>query len=209
MSEIAPTYGNTPSVGAGVTSEYADTFSHIHAISASDGFSEVPSGASLGFYALIGSTRISPLYLHIRHNSGSQATIECRVAGTPTPGHWSYTAAGATLYIYSFAVDSSGNTLTTELLMKAVIESVNWDGSWLTVFSIGEGEVRPPRTFAIEDILFTQERSGGQRSVRFPVIWGIQAGDIITNGSIADLTIGRLSITITPSYKVIDVSELI
>lgn len=208
MSEIAPSFSRVQSFGILTQGVAAGAFFHQQVFSLPAKFADIPVTAGIYFTATVDSvTKVSLSYLHIRQIDGSQATVEARIAGNHLASSWVETAVGKTLRIYSEARDISGTILSSDLVCEAVIQNIFWDGQRLKLYAIGTQDLRPSRTLGITTILFLQTRSSGQRSIRFPLVWGLQAGDTITHPDIEDFTIDTFSMTVQPKYKVIDASE--
>ena len=208
MSEIAPSLTRMQSFGALGYELSVGALSHQQLFPVPAKFAAVPVTAGVYFTAVLdGVMPISLVYLHLRQINGSQATIEARVAGSILENSWVDTAIEKPLQIFSEARDISGKVMSADLVCEAVIKNVQWDGKKLQLFAVGTQDLRPPRTLAISTILFLQIRSSGCRSIRFPVTWGLQAGDTITHPDISDFLIDSFSLTIQPKYKVIDATE--
>ena len=208
MSEIAPSLTRVQSFGALVYGISVGAYSHQQLFPLPAKFAAVPVTAGIYFTATIeGVTPISLSYLHLRQINGSQATVEARVAGDHLDSPWVETAVGKILRIFSEARDISGKVLSSDLVSETIIKNVLWDGKNLQLFAVGAQDLRAPRTLAIATILFLQTRSSGRRSIRFPLVWGLQAGDTITHSDISDLLIDSFSMTVQPKYKVIDATE--
>ncbi|MCK5913763.1 MAG: hypothetical protein KAG12_07770, partial [Desulfuromusa sp.] len=177
MSEVAPSLIRMQSLGVLGYGLSVVAYSHQQVFPLPAKFAAVPVTAGIYFTATIdGATPISLSYLHLRQIDGSQATVEARVAGNHLNSLWVVTAAGKVLRIFSEARDISGNLLSSDLVSETVIQNVRWDGKSLQLYAVGAQDLRAPRTLDILTILFLQTRSSGRRSIRFPLVWGLQAG---------------------------------
>jgi len=208
MSEVAPSLTRIQSLGGLGYQLSVGAFLHRQAFPVPTKFAAVPVSAGIYFTATIDDvTLVSLLYLHLRQRAGAQATVEGRIAGNLLDNPWHSTAAGKILRIYSEARDVYGAVLSSDLVSESVIKNVMWNGKQLQLYAVGSQDLRPPRTLAIPSILYLQTRSDGRRSIRFPLIWGLQAGDTITHPAMADLLIDSFAMTVQQKYKVIDATE--
>ena len=208
MSEIAPSFSRVHAFGSLTQGIAAGAYAHQQIFPLAAKFAAVPVTAGIYFTAIIDAvTSVSLAYLHVRQINGAQATVEVRVIGNHLDSPWVETAAGKMLRIYSEARDISGKVLSSDLVSEVVIKNILWDGQNLQLYAIGTQDLRAPRTLAIATILFLQTRSSGQRTIRFPLVWGLQAGDTITHPDISDFSIESFSMTVQPKYKVIDATE--
>jgi len=208
MSEVAPSLTCIQSLGGLDYQLSVGAFSHRQTFPVPAKFAAVPVSAVIYFSATIDDvTLVSLLYLHLRQMAGAQATVEGRIGGNLLDNPWYSVAAGKTLRIFSEARDVYGAVLSSDLVSESVIKSVLWSGMSLQIYAVGTQDLRPPRTLAISSILYLQTRSDGRRSIRFPLLWGLQAGDTITHPAMADFLIDSFSMTVQSKYKVIDATE--
>ncbi|MFK5926949.1 MAG: hypothetical protein QM483_09995 [Desulfuromusa sp.] len=208
MSEIAPTFTRVQFLGAVISGLLVDTMSHQQSFPLPAKFAAVPVTAGVYFTAVLNDeTVLNFSYLHLYQMASGQATVEARVLGNHLGRHWVDTAVGQVLKIFSEARDISGKVLSSDLVSEAIVQHLQNDVSKLKLYAIGSPDQRPPRTLPISTILFRQIRSSGRRSIRFPLVWGLQAGDTITHPDITDFQIESFSMTVQPKYKVIDATE--
>jgi hypothetical protein len=182
---------------------------YLHAVRfrLSGGRANVPHHAALLYILTTADGTSLPItYLHLRQRKGALLMLEAKLPGGAASA-WADIPRGETLYLAGRAVDEKGNVIATESILTAELTDQQWTGSGFKLYAAAQMPERVPHTVELDDIVYKSEASSGKRSIRFPLKWGIQAGDTLTHPTISPLVVGTFSATIDRRYRIMEATE--
>jgi hypothetical protein len=182
---------------------------YLHAVRfrLSGGRANVPHQAALLYVLTRSDGAALPItYLHLMQLKGALLSLEAKLPGG-AGSEWADIPQGETLKLAGRAVDLAGEVIATEDIFTAQLTDQQWTGSGFKIYATAAMPERVPHTVELDDIVYKNVTSSGRRSIRFPLKWGIQAGDTLTHPTIEPLVVSRFSATIDRRYRIMEATE--
>jgi len=161
-----------------------------------------PVTQSLGYQFLIDRDPLPVIDAWISERELGLSHIDMRVVATEPLDD----LVGQRVMAFVVGYDKHGDQIAIDQIGTFDVTHVTDKGNQIySVEGLSYFTPRPPLTMSPPAILSSSVTTSGQKTVRFPAVWGVSVGDIIQTDE-GPITVKRSTMTIRRNYRVVDVT---